>query len=115
MFASTTKIKRSLNAVLNASDLEYKIKNVRLNGKMHGCYGCITYKPTRVTVYISSDFMTVQNKDNEIVVRYAKDINDFTALSNNHFTDDNHIGELIKKMLLNTKRYNDKRECHWLR
>lgn len=103
MLATSQKIKHRLNALLNKDDIIYSIKNVRINGQPHGCSGFIYYKPTKVTVYVSTDFDGFRD-NTACLVRYALNDKDYRGFQN-QYTSDENIGIYIKSMLLNANAY----------
>ena len=86
-----TKFKNEIKKATGLDNLEFRLKNITVNGQKRGCSGFIYNPDLDVYVYVITEPSVYQNLT---VCRYAKDFKDYTGdINNNCFSEK----ELIEK------------------
>ena len=86
-----TKFKNAIVKETGLDNLEFRLKNISVNGQKRGCSGFIYNPNTDVYVYVITEPSCYKDMT---VCRYAKDFVDYTGgINNNCYSED----ELIRK------------------
>ncbi len=86
-----TKFKNEIKKATGIDNLEFRLKNISVNGQKRGCSGFIYNPLLDVYVYVNTEPSCYQNLT---ICRYAKDFKDYTGETNNNCRSEE---ELIKK------------------
>ena len=87
----STKFKNEITKKTGLNDLEFRFKNINVNGQKRGCSGFIYNPLIDVYVYVNTEPSCYKNMT---ICRYAKSFNDFTGDVNNNCYSEK---ELIEK------------------
>lgn len=100
---SSVKLRNRLRKV--NPDLEIELKNVRINGVLHGASGFVTHPVTKKVVYVSTDVNHGISSD-KVLYRNAKHTKDFRGMRNRYTAyDADIVAEDIVELLENDDEY----------
>lgn len=104
-------IKRRLATQFPNQELEYGIKNIKVNGDSRGCSGFIKNNKTGILIYINTEpsgcyfrpTLSDKRTGYNILIRYAKDMKDYRG-GMNYFVDAYYLYDILVDILKGEKK-----------
>lgn len=100
-----TKLKNQILVAAREEDmpLQFKLKNISINGRKVGCSGFITNMQTGACVYVNTERSVYGPLSDKVLFRYARDEKDFSSngLANgqNRFCADDKLAANVLALL----------------
>lgn len=95
----SVKLRNAIKREKGSDGFEYHLKNIVLNGVKCGCSGFVANPKNGRVVYVNTEKGYVRKN----LIRYARDIHDFTG-GTNQFVSDKNIAQNVVRLLTSERQ-----------
>ena len=97
----SVKLKNELKKICDGMSLEFKLKNISVNGQKRGCSGFIKNNENGKILYINTESSCYSPLSKKTMFRYANDFNDFSGKGGyNQWANNENLFLELKKALM---------------